>query len=142
MSAQDNMDLARTVYRLFNEGDLEAAADYADPQLEIQLLAMGQTFSGRDGFMDFMSSFRTAFPDITIEVTRQVSDGDHVVSESTWNATHNGPLMSPDGEIPATGKSVTGARICEVWTIRDGKVSRLVNYQDPAFWLRQLGLVP
>ncbi len=57
-------------------------------------------------------------------------DGDHVVSESTWNATHTGPLMSPNGEIPATGKSVTGARVCEVWTIRDGKVSRLVNYHS------------
>ena len=32
------------------------------------------------------------------------------------------------------------SRFCEVWTVRDGKIARLHNYQDAASWLRQLGL--
>lgn len=89
-----------------------------------------------------MTGFATAFPDLQISVTNQVASGDQVVTEFTWTGTHTGPLQSLQGEIPATGKKVIGGRVCEVWTIRNGEVARLVNYQDASTWLRQLGLVP
>jgi steroid delta-isomerase-like uncharacterized protein len=91
--------------------------------------------------MSFMKSFKDAFPDIHITVTNQVASDDQVVNECTWSGTHSGPLASPDGEIPPTGKQVSGAQFCEVWRITDGKIARLVNYQDVATWLRQLGLM-
>ena len=141
MAAQDNAALAREVYDLFNQGQLEQAADQAAANVEVVLVPFGQTFQGRDGFMGFMKTFKDAFPDIQITVTNQVASDDHVVNECTWNGTHSGPLASPGGELPPTGKQVAGAQFCEVWRITDGKLARLVNYQDVATWLRQLGLV-
>lgn len=49
--AGDNAALARTLYDHFNRGDLKAAMDLAAEDIEVELLALGQTFKGRDGFM-------------------------------------------------------------------------------------------
>jgi hypothetical protein len=66
---------------------------------------------------------------------------DQVVNECRWRGTHTGPLQSPAGEIPPTGKTVEDAVFCEVWGIKDGQLATLRNYQDVSSWLRQLGLV-
>lgn len=141
MAAKENADLAAKVYELFNSAELEEAAALATEDMEIQFLAFGQTFSGRDGFLAFMKGFMDGFPDLKITLVNQVADDDQVVSECSWTGTHDGPLQAPTGEIPPTGRRVSDARFCEVWRIRDGKVASLVNYQDAATWLRQLGLV-
>jgi steroid delta-isomerase-like uncharacterized protein len=141
MGAKENADLAVEIYQLFNTGRLDEAAGYATDDMDIQLLPFGQTFSGPDGFRDFMNGFKGGFPDIKITVVNQVADDDQVVSECRWSGTHDGPLQAPTGEIAPTGQAVSDARFCEVWRIRDGKVASLTNYQDAATWLRQLGLV-
>jgi steroid delta-isomerase-like uncharacterized protein len=142
MSAKENCDLAMEIFRRFNGGELNEAVALSTDDVEVQLLSMGQAFHGHDGFMQFMQGFKDAFPDIRVTIENQVADDDRVVSECSWTGTHNGPLHAPDGDIPATGNAVVGARFCEVWTIREGKLAKLVNYQDAGTWLRQLGLVP
>lgn len=141
MSAQENAALARKLYNAFNKHDLEACLALATEDIEVVLVPFGQTFKGKAGFREFMEGFARAFPDLTITVTNQLATEDHVVSECSWRGTHSGPLMSPQGEIPATGKTVEGAVFCEVWGIKNGKVASLRNYQDVSSWLRQLGLL-
>lgn len=141
-TSEETAALARRIYEAFNRGDLNAAADVATVDMEVDLVPFGQTFRGREGFLQFMEGFKTAFPDLQITVTSQVATGDQVVSECTWQGTHTGVLHSPMGDIAPTNKAVEGARFCEVWRVRDGKIARLANYQDAASWLRQLGLVP
>src|SRR5439155_25479150 len=114
----------------------------ANEDVEVVLIPFGQTFHGREGFRQFMAGFKQAFPDLAVTVTNQVASEDQVVNEFRWRGTHTGPLMSPQGEIPPTGKPVEGAVVCEVLGIRNGKVASLRNYQDVSTWLRQLGLVP
>jgi steroid delta-isomerase-like uncharacterized protein len=142
MGAQENVALARQVYEAFNRGDLEGAAALATDDIEVDLVAFGMVTRGRAAFRDqFMGGFKRAFPDLVVTVVNQVATEDQVVDECTWRGTHTGPLMSPGGDIPPTGKAVEGGRFCEVWRIRDGKVAKLVNYQDATTWMRQLGLV-
>jgi len=142
MPAQDNAALAGELYERFNRGVLDQAAALATDDVEVVLIPFGQTFHGRSGFHDFLSGFKTAFPDLTVTITNQVVTDDQVVNECVWRGTHTGPLQSPAGEIPPTGKPVTGGRFCEVWEIKGGQIARLRNYQDVSTWLRQLGLVP
>ena len=115
---------------------LEAATE----NVQVELVSFGMTFEGRDGLLMFLKGFKDPFPDLEVTVTHQVASEDSVVNECTWQATHTGPLQSPGGVIPPTGSAVSGVKFCEVWTFRDGKLARLVNYQDPSIWLRQLGL--
>jgi len=141
MSAQDHAAMAREVYQAFNRSDFDAALALAADDGGVVLVPFGKTFHGKQGFREFMAGFKDAFPDLTVTVTNQVATDDQVVNECSWTGTHTGPLQTPTGTIPPTNKRVEGAVFCEVWGIRDGKVARLVNYQDAATWLRQLGLV-
>lgn len=139
MSAQDNAALARRMYQLFSDGKLEAAAAMVAEDAETVLVPFGETYHGRDGFVTFMQGFTGAFPDIRIAVTNQVATEDYVVTEFTARGTHNGPLLTPAGPIPPTGRTVDFI-VCEVWQIKHGQMASLHNYQDAAAIMRQLGV--
>ncbi|HLJ65874.1 MAG TPA: ester cyclase [Chloroflexota bacterium] len=142
MTAQDNAELTRRAYQLFEQHRFdEVLASVADDVEVVPYYAPGLVFRGKDGFRDFMASHKNALPDIRVRIDHQVATDDAVVNECTATGTHTGPLVSPAGEIPPTGRSVT-LHFCEIWTIRDGKVIGLHNYQDSGDLMRQLGLVP
>ncbi|RIK37502.1 MAG: hypothetical protein DCC55_24110 [Chloroflexi bacterium] len=140
MSAQANAALAHKIYQLFNENKLDAVLALATEDVEIILVPCGQTFHGREGFREFMESFKRAFPDILItDIIHQIATDDAVVNEFKASGAHTGPLMTPVIKLPPTGRTV-GFTACEVWEIRDGKLAILRNYQDVAGILRQLGV--
>jgi steroid delta-isomerase-like uncharacterized protein len=140
MSAQDNTVLARRIYQLFSENRLDAVLDLVSEDVETVLVPFGQIFHGREGFMQFMQGFKGAFPDIKIAVTNQVATDDQVVTEFTARGTHTGPLQTPAGEVPPTGRTVDFS-VCEAWRIKNGRLASLHNYQDAASLMRQLGLI-
>jgi steroid delta-isomerase-like uncharacterized protein len=141
MSAQQNKQLARTIYDLFSNNKVDQALEHAVEDVEVVFTPTGQTFRGRDEFSQFMKGFKTAFPDIVLEVTSQVATEDQVVSEFVAKGHHTGPLLTPVGDIPATGRYAEW-QVCEVWRVRDGKLAQICNYQDAATLMRQLGLLP
>ena len=140
MSAQDNLKLSQTVYKLFSEGKLEQAVTLANDDVEATLIPFGMTFKGREGFMQFMGGYKSAFPDITINIKNQVATDDQVVTEFTARGKHDGPLMTPNGPIPPTGREVEFV-VCEVWKVKNGKLASIHNYYDNAGIMRQLGLI-
>jgi steroid delta-isomerase-like uncharacterized protein len=140
MSAHDNAALARRIYQLFSDDKLDDALELVAEDVEAVLVPFGQTFHGRDGFTSFMQGFKGAFPDIRISVTNQVATDDQVVSEFTARGTHTGPLQTPAGAIPPTGRTVDFI-VCEVMRVKNGQIVSLHNYQDAASIMRQLGLV-
>jgi steroid delta-isomerase-like uncharacterized protein len=141
VSAEENAALARRIYDLWNDRDLDAALDLATDDVDIRLMAYGQTLAGRDGFRRFMERFARAFPDMKKELTNQIASGDQVVCEFELRGTHDGPLQTPAGEIPPTGRAVH-LFVIEVMTMRDGKLANLRNYSDTATLMRQLGIQP
>jgi steroid delta-isomerase-like uncharacterized protein len=141
MSAHENAALARRIYQLFSDDKLDDALELVAEDVEAVLVPFGQTFHGREGFTGFMQGFKGAFPDIRISVTNQVATDDQVVSEFTARGTHTGPLQTPAGAIPATGRTVD-LIVCEVMRVKNGRITSLHNYQDAASIMRQLGLVP
>jgi steroid delta-isomerase-like uncharacterized protein len=139
VSAEETAALVKTIYGLWNDRDLDAALDMATDDVDIKLMASGQTFTGRDGFGRFMERFANAFPDMKKEVTNEVASGHQVVFEVKQRGTHEGPLRTPTGEIPPTGKSVD-LSVIEVASVRNGKLASLRNYSDTQTLMRQLGL--
>ncbi len=140
MSAQDNAVLARRVYQLFSEDKFDQVLDLVQEDVEAVIVPFGMTFNGRSGFIDFMKGWKNAFPDLVIQVSNQVATDDQVVSEITAKGTHNGPLQTPTGAVPPTGRPVDFT-VCEVWKVKNGRMAALRNYQDAASLMRQLGLV-
>jgi ketosteroid isomerase-like protein len=64
-----------------------------------------------------------------------------VATEHIGRFTHTGPLLTPAGEIPPTGRRVE-LQIAEVYRMREGKIALLHAYYDVATMLRQPGLMP
>jgi predicted ester cyclase len=83
----------------------------------------------------------TAFPDAEFEFQSWVESGDMAAAEGRYSGTHTGTLVSPQGDIPATGKSVT-IEFAAVTKVRDGRVSYHHAYWDNAAFMTQLGLMP
>lgn len=56
----------------------------------------------RKGFEAYVATFRTAFPDLEVELEDLVVEGDKAAFRWTAYGTHDGPLMG----VPPTGESV------------------------------------
>lgn len=138
--SKTNARATQDLHMAFSEGRLDRCLELAADDIEVVFQAAGQTARGREGFMQFMQGFRTAFPDIRITHTNIFGEGEWIAVEFTWQGTHTGPLMTPAGAIAPSGKRVSDGRVCEVMRWRDGKVVRLVNYQDLGGVLRELGV--
>jgi steroid delta-isomerase-like uncharacterized protein len=140
MSASDNAAAARSINDAYNARDFEAAAALSAPDAEWRNVATGQILHGPDGARQFLQAWATAFPDSEVETTTVVADDDGVAMEFIGRGTHSGPLASPTGDIPPTGKHVETPFV-QMLQFRDGKITRARLYFDLARMLQQLGLV-
>lgn len=135
----DNAALARSLYEAFNNRDFELGARMIAPEGTITLIGTGQTFTGPEGSRQFETMWATAFPDGMVTVERVVAQGDDVVVEYTGRGTHTGPLSTPVGDIPATGRSVT-LQFVDMLEFADGKLRSQRSYLDSGSLMAQLGI--
>jgi ketosteroid isomerase-like protein len=98
------------------------------------------TVRGRDQIGEFIRGMHASFSDWKHEVTVE-SAGDLVVAEGTWSGTHTGPMPTPQGEVPPTGRRPT-IRFAGVVRVRDGRLVSVHNYFDRLEFMSQLGLMP
>ena len=142
MSNQDDAAIARAVYEAFNDHDLERAGALAAEDVELVDVPSGRTMRGPEGFMEGMRAWIRACSDARVEIVEMIAgEGGSVTTEFVGRGTHDGPLASTGGEIPPTGRSLE-LRYCEVFRMRDGKISNAHLYYDAATRLGQLGLMP
>jgi len=132
--------LSAELHQRFSDNDLAGAAEMADENMKMIGYGLGLDLEGREQFLQFMQARKRAFPDIRVAHTNLVVQGNQVVVEFVATGTHTGPLMTPNGEIAATGKPVT-LHVVEIHTWQDGKLVNLVQYQDPTSVLRQIGVM-
>ena len=88
-----------------------------------------------------LGQFRAAFPDMRHEVVDAIEETDHIALELRVTATQTGALVTPQGEIPATGRPVVWEST-DVVRIRDGQLASWHTYYDQMAFLGQLGLLP
>ncbi|MGH2588408.1 MAG: ester cyclase [Dehalococcoidia bacterium] len=134
MSTEQNKALYRRfIEEGFNQGRLETldevlATGYVNHD------APPGTSSGADGVKQIIQTFRSAFPDLRIEIEEQVAEGDAVTSRATFHGTHNGPLFG----IPATGRRVTMPGLTMV-RVANGRIQEAWVKNDTLGLLQQLG---
>jgi steroid delta-isomerase-like uncharacterized protein len=103
----------------------------------------GGRISGLDDLKKhYFDALATAAPDRQSRDVFLLSEGDHVVEQARYTATHTGTWRDPNGaEIPATGKSLDFPFI-GVFHVENGKISSIRIYYDQVEVLTQLGLMP
>ena len=136
----DAAEVGRRSVQAFNDHDEQAVRDsYADNAV---LEAPGDVrIENGDEAAQYATMWMRGFPDAKLEVKKEVAAGDYVVYEFTFEGTHDGPLVSPDGEIPATGRRVQGRGV-QVFRVQDDKIVEDRLYFDQVQVFSQLGLMP
>jgi steroid delta-isomerase-like uncharacterized protein len=128
------------LFAAFNQGDIAHATSLVTEDFELQDVPAGLTFRGPQGLSQWLQTFLTAGSDAKAEVQTAIEAGEWVATEHLGRFTHTGPLLSPAGEIPPTGRSVE-LRFAEIYKVKEGKLTEMRAYYDSATMLRQPGLL-
>ena len=87
-----------------------------------------QTYEGPEGTGEFLTDWVSAWEDWRLEVRELIDAGDDVVA-----------ILRQSGRSKTTGLEVD-MDFAQVWTIKDGKQTRMRMYADPDEALREVGL--
>jgi steroid delta-isomerase-like uncharacterized protein len=137
MSTEENKALARRVIeQMFNEGNLDVAdellaLDYVDHDPTLP-----EDVHGPEGFKEYVGMYRSAFPDLHVQIEDQIAEGDRVATRWTGTGTHDGELAG----IAPTGKRVTVPGM-EMVRIANGKLVEGWEGYDSGTLMRQLGVM-
>ena len=102
-------------------------------------VAAGKKYYGSDIGVT-VDVYAAAFPDMHRELGNFYFYDDAVIVELSLNGTHKGDLVLPVGTIPATGKKIH-APCCDVFQLKDGKVTSFDCYLIASVLLEQLGVL-
>jgi steroid delta-isomerase-like uncharacterized protein len=135
----DLKKIADKIAKAYESVDATAMANlYAEDAIIVE---PGGVIRGRKAIQEHMEGFHRTFPDLKIEFRTILPSGNHIVFEQVVRGTNTGPLSTPEGEIPPTGKEV---ELKAVWIGRisaDGLIEEDRTYYDTADLMRQLGLM-
>jgi hypothetical protein len=99
---------------------------------------------GHDELRDWLRVWLTGFPNARRhQLDRVVEIDGRVYCEGVFHGVNEGPMESPQGTLPATGKSVAIPFVLIVDIDTDAQHATSVSlYMDQLGFLGQLGLVP
>jgi steroid delta-isomerase-like uncharacterized protein len=119
-----------------DRADLDGSLDYVAPEVEFSNPVA--TTHGPAELRALFDVFWTALPDFKHEFSQVLEDDGIVAIEGIASGTHQGPLASPAGEIPPTGRGVTFP--FAAWArVENGKIVRFHGYWDVAGFMQQIG---
>lgn len=133
------IDLVKQHYANMSSGDLDRDRELMSP--DVVTVDPSGTIRGVDAFIEHERGFATAFPDARAELVRGIESGELVMAEGVFSGTHSGPLASPQGEVPPTGRTLR-LEFADVFVVRDGLIVEHHIYYDQVSFLAQLGLMP
>src|SRR5579859_5292157 len=120
-------------------GDVESLV--AMCQLDVVLANPEGDFRGAEGVRAAFEPIIGATSERAVEIRNIVEEGDTVVADFVFRFRNTGPLETPQGAIPATGKQASLPSIA-TYVLRDGKLAFSHGEYDRMSLLAQLGLLP
>ena len=126
--------MRRFIDDVVNDGDFSILGDLVHPNYVYR--APGQELRGSEELKGLFAAYRTAFPDLHIDIDDLVTAGDRVVIAFTLTGTQAGALMG----IDATGKKVTTNGMV-LSRFEDGKIIEEWEILDQLSLFEQLGAV-
>jgi steroid delta-isomerase-like uncharacterized protein len=132
-------ELAERHVNVFNERAWSRAHELYAPDLV--MIEPAGTTRGIEPYLQTARGFTTAMPDSRMDVTAIIESGNRVVVEGEYTGTHTGPLGTPRGEVPPTGRKLK-LPLCDVIEVTAGRITRISAYYDQMTFAAQLGLLP
>jgi steroid delta-isomerase-like uncharacterized protein len=140
MSDQDMLRIAEDNLNAFNAGDWERMKATLAPDSVYDELATQRRVEGADKIIEVNQSWKQAFPDAHGTLTSSQAAGNVVIQEITWAGTNRGPMETPTGMMPATGRPVS-IRAAMISTFDGDRIKETHHYFDMMSMLDQLGVM-
>jgi predicted ester cyclase len=125
MGVEENKSLVR---RLVDEVVTTRKLDSLDEIAEGRFAAVARRW---------VSPFRGAFPDFSMEIVDLIGEGDKVVAHFKCSGTHEGEWLG----VPPTRRRFDDVDEIYIFEIRNGRLSSATAVEDNLTRMRQLGLV-
>ncbi len=121
----DNVALVKKMYDAFGRGDVQTILDHLTADIDWQFDAPAVIpYSGRRRgpaeVAGFFAGIAATEANQRLEMAEFMASGDEVITLGSYSAT-----------VKATGKSFS-VRLAHIFTIRNGMVSRFLNFLDTA----------
>jgi uncharacterized protein len=129
--SQENVETLRAAYDAFNRGDWDSAARFGHPDFELRTAdrAMNPgTYRGPDAARRFFEDLFEPFDEIVIDPEEFFEHGDQVA------------VFLRVRLRPTKSSAFVENRIGHLWTMRDGKVTRLAIFPRREDALEAAGL--
>ena len=123
----------------FDKGDIAGMMDLAAP--DIECVIPGMRLQGWEQLAPLLHELHAALPDMRHRLVRYLESEGAATVELILTGTMTGPLQTPHGMAPPTGKQLN-LRACDVVTVRDNRFPSMRSYYDTVEFMTQLGLMP
>jgi predicted ester cyclase len=131
------------VLEMWNKPDLELIPQLYTADCVALTSSTPEPYAGHEGIRKWIENTRTMFPDMVMAFPEVMVQGDKIATIWTLTGTHNGPMVTPGGTLPPTGKKVhiTGLSIDY---LQDGKFKKEIVVFNMLEMLMPMGfgLVP
>jgi steroid delta-isomerase-like uncharacterized protein len=132
--SEDNKTLARRSWEVVDNLDILDEVYASD----LVWHEPDQDVHGLEEARQFVTMYKTAFPDLNVTVEDVISEGDNAVTRYTIRGTHQGEIEEFG---PPTGRQMELQGIT-IHRIADGKIVEEWERYDNLSLMQQLGLVP
>jgi steroid delta-isomerase-like uncharacterized protein len=111
---------------IMSQGKLELIEEIMTPDFQFIIPTQPAPIAGYDNMKGFVTYLRTAFPDITFTVEREIASDNKVATRWRIKGTHKGEFLG----MPASGNVVEDYGI-DIFTFEQGKIKTVhVNEND------------
>lgn len=134
MSKEANIAVQTKFGEAINGGDLQEMRNLVAANCTDHDPATGQV-AGPEGYINFFTMMRTAFPDMKVDVEQLVADDECVSFAYKLTGTHRGNFMG----FPATEKNIK-VRGMQISKFKDGVMVERWGSTDESGLLKQIGV--
>jgi ketosteroid isomerase-like protein len=131
--ASTNVAIVRRAYEAWNAGDIAAATEVLDPSVEWRMppnFPEADTYRGIEEVTSRLTEFLEQWEEFVVEIEELLEAGDDVVALTRFK-----------GRSKKVGLALTGVSVdAQVWTLRDGRVTRVWMYGGTEDALEAAGL--
>lgn len=136
--SEKNKAVMRRIYdEIWNQGNFEVLDEIVSADYVGHIPTPPEAPTGREGLRWLIQMYRSAFPDINVQVDDQIAEGEKVLTRITIQGTHQGQFMN----IPPTNKKIKVTALV-VTRFRNGQNIEGWAELDRFGMMQQLGFIP
>jgi steroid delta-isomerase-like uncharacterized protein len=139
--SQQALQIGQALLTAFNDADWPRFREMLAPTIVYEETGTGRRLEGVEAYMAALAGWKEAIPNARGSIRQSLASGDTAMFELVWEGIHSGPLETPGGPIPASGKQIY-VQAALVSTVQNGKVTGVRHYLDVLTLLQQIGAMP